>query len=99
MGGLPAIVTNGDAFRLQDLVNSDFKMSEADKDFSLSHEQLIKCTKILLYKLNLNLKKSAYEREELAHMIGERVDQIEAMTKNSLSEVNVFLHTIHTDFE
>lgn len=59
----------------------------------------MKATKILLYKLNLSFKRSAYEREELANMLNERVDQIELMTKASLEEVNAFLHTIHQDFE
>lgn len=74
-------------------------MPESDHDFSLSHEQLIKCTKILLYKFNLSSKKNSYEREELANMINERVDQIENLTKQSLQEVNTFLHTVHQDFE
>lgn len=74
-------------------------MQETDKDFAISHEQLIKCVKIILYKMNLSFKKNAYEREELANMINERVDQIENLTKQSLQEVNAFLHTIHQDFE
>jgi hypothetical protein len=45
--------------------------------------------------MNLSFKKNAYEREELANMINERVDQIENLTKQSLQEVNAFLHTIH----
>jgi len=49
----------------------------------------------LLYKLNLVSKKNAYEREELANMINDRVTSIENLTKSSLEEVNTFLHTIH----
>lgn len=86
-------------YRLVDLFNSDFKMPESDKDFQLTHEQLIKICKILLYKLNLQSKKSQYEREELANMINERVTTIENLTKSSLEEVNTFLHTVHQDFE
>ena len=70
-------------------------MPESDKDFELTHEQLIKVSKILLYKLNLVSKKSQYEREELANMINERVTTIENMTKSALEEVNTFLHTVH----
>lgn len=65
----------------------------------MTHEQLIKVCKILLYKLNLSSKKSQYEREELANMINERVTSIENLTKSSLEEVNTFLHTVHQDFE
>jgi len=53
----------------------------------------------LLYKLNLVSKKNAYEREELANMINDRVTSIENLTKSSLEEVNTFLHTVHQDFE
>lgn len=74
-------------------------MAVTDKDFELSHEQLIKACKILLYKFNLNSKKNAYERGELASMINERIEKIEALTKSNLSEVNSFLHTVHADFE
>ena len=65
----------------------------------MTHEQLIKVCKILLYKLNLSSKKSQYEREELANMINERVTSIENLTKSSLEEVNTFLHTVHKYFE
>jgi len=73
-GALPKVVQSGEVYRLCDLVQSDFKMQETDKDFALSHEQLIKCVKIILYKMNLSFKKNAYEREELANLINERVD-------------------------
>lgn len=74
-------------------------MPVTDKDFELSHEQLIKVCKILLYKFNLGAKKSAYERGELAVMINERIEKIEKMTKSNLNEVNTFLHTVHADFQ
>lgn len=74
-------------------------MPVTDKDFELSHEQLIKVCKILLYKFNLSAKKSAYERGELAVMINERIEKIEKMTKSNLNEVNTFLHTVHADFQ
>ena len=96
---LPNVVLDDFVYRLTDLVNSDFKMPETDKDYELSHAQLIKICKILLYKLNLVSKKNAYEREELANMINDRVTSIENLTKSSLEEVNTFLHTVHQDFE
>lgn len=96
---LPNIVLDDFVYRLTDLINSDFKMPESDKDYELTHAQLIKISKILLYKLNLVSKKNAYEREELANMINDRVTSIENLTKSSLEEVNTFLHTVHQDFE
>ena len=96
---LPNVVLDDFVYRLTDLINSDFKMPETDKDYELSHPQLIKICKILLYKLNLVSKKSQYEREELANMINDRVTSIENLTKSSLEEVNTFLHTVHQDFE
>lgn len=74
-------------------------MPVTDKDFELSHEQIIKVCKIMLYKFNLASKKNVYERQELANMINDRISQIEALTKTSLEEVNTFLHTVHQDFE
>lgn len=97
--GLPGVVSDDYVYRLVDLVNSDFRMPESDKDFTLSTEQLCKVSKILLYKLNLISKKNEYERGELASMINEKVGQIEQLTKSSLEEVNTFLHTVHHDFE
>ena len=96
---LPNVVLDDFVYRLVDLVNSDFKMPESDKDFELSSAQVIKSCKILLYKLNLVSKKNLYEREELANMINDRVTAIENLTKSSLEEVNTFLHTVHQDFE
>ena len=98
-GTLPAVVTDENSFRLFDLINSDFKMPVTDKDFELSHEQIIKVCKILLYKFNLAAKKNAYERGELALMINERIEKIEKVTKSNLNEVNSFLHQVHSDFE
>lgn len=66
-------------------------MPSTDKDFDLTHEQLIKVCKILLYKLNLASKKNAYERGELAAMISEKVEQVELVTRSALEEVNQFL--------
>ena len=41
-------------------------MQAGDKDFDLTHEQVIKCVKVLLYKMNLMGKKTEYERGEIA---------------------------------
>ena len=63
---LPDVVKDENVYRLTDLVNSDFRMPVTDKDFELTHEQVIKVCKILLYKFNLGSKKNQYERSELA---------------------------------
>lgn len=96
---LPSVVNDDNSYRLMDLVQSDFKMSETDSDFELTHEQLIKVVKILLYRQNLNSKKSSYERVVLSGIMNDRVNKIEEVTKSSLDEVNTFLHTVHADFE
>ena len=74
-------------------------MPITDKDFELTHEQLLKVVKIILYKFNLASKKNAYERGELATMINQRITHVEALTKTQLQEVNTFLHTVHQDFD
>ena len=65
----------------------------------MTHEQLVRACKILLFKQNYYAKKAALENGELAGMINDRVDKIEKLTKSNLSEANTFLHTIHDDFE
>ncbi len=96
---LPTVVSDENVYRLTDLVNSDFKMPVTDKDFELTHEQIIKVCKIILFKFNMASKKNQYERQELAAMINDRINSIETLTKTSLEEVNTFLHTVHQDFE
>ena len=96
---LPKIVGHHESWQLDDLLRSDFKMLPSDKDFELSHEQLIKCVKILLFKQNLIGKKTEYERGEVASMVNERIQRVEELTASNLEEVNVFLHEVHTDLE
>ena len=55
---LPTVVSDENVYRLTDLVNSDFKMPVTDKDFELTHEQIIKVCKIILFKFNLASKKN-----------------------------------------
>jgi hypothetical protein len=96
---LPNIVKDDAVFSLMDLVTSDFKMNSTDQDYELSHEQLIKASKILLYKMNLMARKNTYERGELASMVNERTERVEKLAKSNLTEVTTFLHTVHSDFE
>jgi hypothetical protein len=96
---LPNIVKDDAVFSLMDLVTSDFKMNSTDQDYELSHEQLIKASKILLYKMNLMVRKNTYERGELASMVNERTERVEKLAKSNLTEVTTFLHTVHSDFE
>ena len=70
-------------------------MQAGDKDFDLTHEQIIKCVKVLLYKVNLMGKRSEYERGEIAKMLNERVTAVEEKTFQNFKEVNTFLHEIH----
>ena len=96
---LPKVVSNDEAWRLEDLIKSDFRMRPTDPDFEITHEQLTKCVKVLLNKVNLISEKNTYERGEMTTMVNERIDQVEALTKSSLLEVNTFLHEVHHDFE
>ena len=56
--GTNVVVADNDVNTLRGLIKSDFEMGARDKDFKLTHEQLIKATKILLYKMNLVNKKN-----------------------------------------
>lgn len=58
------VLNDNDISSLKALVKSDFDMPVKDRDFKLTHEQLIKATKILLYKINLINKKNKYRQEQ-----------------------------------
>ena len=58
----------------------------------MTHEQLIKACKVMLYKFNLQSKKSKMEKDELSNMLNSKMDLIEARTKGNIAEVNTFLH-------
>ena len=92
---LPTIIQTEDTYFLADLIRSDFPISETDRAFTLSHEDLIKCTSILLYKFNLEAQKNQYQRSELTTMVNERIDKTEATFRSQFLEVNEFLHTLH----
>lgn len=62
VGNLPSIVADDTVYNLYELVNSDFLMKTSDTDFEMTPEQLIKATKVLLYKFNLQVMKSNIER-------------------------------------
>ena len=70
-------------------------MPTTDKDFKLSHEQLIKVVKILLHKFNLNTRKNDYEKEDLLKRMGEKYDKFEFACKNDIDEMKQFLHSVH----
>ena len=53
----------------------------------------------MLYKFNLQSKKSNLERVELSTLVNTKMDAIEARTKQNVSEVNIFLHQLHYDIE
>ena len=74
---MPAVLTDNELFSLTDMCKSEFRMAITDSDFSLTHEELIKVCKILLYKFNLSAKKVAFERRSLAKLIDERMHAVE----------------------
>ena len=99
MDNLPTIVANDTVYNLYELVNSDFMMKTSDIDFEMTPEQLIKATKILLYKFNLQVMKSNIERQRITELLNERMTGIEVRTKQSVAEVNTFLHQLSYDVE
>lgn len=44
-------------------------------------------------------KKNAYEREELANMINQRISSVETVVASRMNEVQAFMYTVHSDFE
>ena len=96
---IPTIINDSDTYHLIELVNSDFGMSTIDKDFMLSHEQMIKVCKVLLYKINMLVKRGKLEKEEYSIMISKKMKQIQDATTSQVNEINVFLHQVHNDFE
>ena len=72
----PTIISDSNTYHLVELVNSDFGMTTVDKDFMLTHEQMIKVCKVMLYKINLILKKGQLEKQEFSNMITTKMKQI-----------------------
>jgi len=58
------ILQDDQVYKLEDLLATGFEMPVSDNDFRLSHEQLIKVTKIILHKMNLLNRKNEYEKED-----------------------------------
>ena len=74
-------------------------MSSYDKAFELTHEDLIKCTSILLYKFNLEAQKNQLLRSEHMKLVNQKVEHVEATFKSQILEINEFLHTIHMQLD
>ena len=92
-------ITDTEVSSLTALCDSEFLMPATDPDFKISHEQLIKVCKILLFRNNLQTKKTIYERKTLAKAIEERIAYVENASKSQVRQVNQFLNTVHQDFE
>ena len=60
---------------------------------------MIKVCKVMLYKINLILKRGKLEKQEFTNMITQKMKQIYDSTASQVNEVNVFLHQVHNDFE
>ncbi len=86
-------------YSLNELVKSDFEMPVSDKDFRLSHEQLIKAVKILLYKINLTTQKSNIKYNDSIKDTELKLQMFDNSVKSTIDEVKHFLHTVHSDFE
>ena len=60
---------------------------------------MIKACKVILYKVNLILKKGELEKQEFTNMITAKMKGIYDATISQINEINVFLHQVHNDFE
>ena len=61
-------------------------MSPNDADYKLSHEQLIKATKVLLHKFNCQDIKNVSERDSLEVRIDEKFRLVDASRRSDLEE-------------
>jgi len=84
---------------LKQLIKGDFEMLSNDGDFKITHEQLIKATKIILHKINLINKKNKYEQEESMKDLKKQYDKTEFNVESQMNEMKNFIHTLHHDFE
>lgn len=75
-------VPEGGHTTLIDLLNSGFHMAASDRDYKLSHEQLIKVCKVLLHKLNCVDYKNHEGREEQNKLAKELYKQAERNTQS-----------------
>jgi hypothetical protein len=74
-------------------------MPISDKDFKLSHEQLIRACKILLHKINYVTKKNKYENEQTVLKLQKQYTDTEMNVNSSLLEAKHFINSVHNDFE
>ena len=72
----------GAAYKLQDLVNSDFEMHINDPDYALNHDEVIKICKILLHKINFNTQRINYNMEAAERKTTEQVMSTEKSMKS-----------------
>jgi len=93
------ILRDDQVYKLEELLASDFEMPTSDKDFKLSHEQLIKVVKILLHKMNLTNRKNDYEKEDAIKRMTEKHDKFEYTCKTDVDEMKQFLHSVHHQFD
>lgn len=74
-------------------------MANTDKDYRLSHEQLIKVCKVLLHKLNCVDYKNTEGKEQQNQLARELYKQAEKNTQYQMEELGQLVHTVHSDFE
>ena len=86
-------------YSLKDLISTDFDMPITDKDFKLTHEQLVRASKILLHKVNYMNKKNKYEHEQAVLKIQKQYEDTEMNVNSSLVEAKHFIDNVHKDFE
>lgn len=86
-------------YSLHELTKCGFQMPTSDKDFTLTHEKLIKAVKILLYKVNIQQRKLQLRTEDIYNDFEKKLSTASENTKSGFEEIKHFLHNVHTDFE
>ena len=92
-------LATGSVPNLRTLLKGDFHMDEKDKDFKLTHEQLIKVARMLLNMLQVTRQRG---EENYALAVGEmdrKLHHSEHVIRTVGDEMKAFIHQLHTDFE
>ena len=70
-------------------------MAPSDKDYRLTHEQLIKVVKIMLHLMNCQDLKNVSEREVYDVKVKEMFKQADSCTRSQMEEVSQLVHSVH----
>ena len=74
-------------------------MDKSDKDFKMSHVQLIKVCKVLLHKLLTQDKKFTSLNEELQGTFSRENNQFQSRLESSVSQIHKTTHSLHSELD